>query len=112
MRNIWKPFQSLYFAALMMLIGSGLLSTYLALRLAADHVGATAMDRPEWGAVHPQSREVYFTLTNNVARTPEAADAANPRGILRVTTLASYRTDNPVWETILDIDALEAAAGR
>ena len=38
MRNIWKPFQSLYFAALMMLIGSGLLSTYLALRLAADHV--------------------------------------------------------------------------
>ena len=49
-------------------------------RLAADHVGATAMDRPEWGAVHPQSREVYFTLTNNVARTPEAADAANPRG--------------------------------
>ena len=38
MRNVWKPFQSLYFAALMMLIGSGLLSTYLALRLAADHV--------------------------------------------------------------------------
>ncbi|NOM77212.1 MFS transporter, partial [Klebsiella pneumoniae] len=38
MRNIWKPFQSLYFAALMMLIGSGLLSTYLALRLNASGV--------------------------------------------------------------------------
>lgn len=38
MRQIWKSFRSLYFAALMMLIGSGLLSTYLALRLAADHV--------------------------------------------------------------------------
>ncbi|MEE1866411.1 MULTISPECIES: MFS transporter [Pseudomonas] len=38
MRQIWKSFRALYFAALMMLIGSGLLSTYLALRLAADHV--------------------------------------------------------------------------
>ena len=38
MRNVWKPFQSLYFAALMMLIGSGLLSTYLALRLGAEKV--------------------------------------------------------------------------
>lgn len=38
MRNIWKSFRSLYFAALMMLIGSGLLSTYLALRLAAENV--------------------------------------------------------------------------
>ena len=36
MHQIWKSFRSLYFAALMMLIGSGLLSTYLALRLAAD----------------------------------------------------------------------------
>ncbi|MCW8275562.1 MFS transporter [Pseudomonas sp. PCH199] len=38
MRQIWKPFRALYFASLMMLIGSGLLSTYLGLRLAADHV--------------------------------------------------------------------------
>ena len=35
MRQIWKSFRALYFASLMMLIGSGLLSTYLALRLAA-----------------------------------------------------------------------------
>lgn len=38
MRQIWKSFRALYFASLMMLIGSGLLSTYLALRLAADDV--------------------------------------------------------------------------
>jgi secreted PhoX family phosphatase len=48
-------------------------------RLAADVAGATKMDRPEWGAVHPQSGEVYFTLTNNTARTAAQLDAANPR---------------------------------
>jgi MFS family permease len=36
MTSIWKPFRSLYFATLLMLTGSGLLSTYLGLRLAAD----------------------------------------------------------------------------
>jgi MFS family permease len=34
MRLIWKSFRSLYFATLLMLLGSGLLGTYLALRLA------------------------------------------------------------------------------
>lgn len=50
-------------------------------RLAADAVGATKMDRPEWGAVHPKNGEVYFTLTNNAAaqRPITAVDAANPR---------------------------------
>ncbi|CAN7429203.1 PhoX family phosphatase [Aquipseudomonas alcaligenes] len=46
-------------------------------RLAADLVGATKMDRPEWGAVNPDNGEVYFTLTNNTART--VPDAPNPR---------------------------------
>ncbi|MBS3952516.1 MAG: PhoX family phosphatase [Methylomicrobium sp.] len=49
-------------------------------RLAADVVGATKMDRPEWGAVHPQTREAYMTLTNNSIRAPGEIDAANPRG--------------------------------
>lgn len=39
-------------------------------------------------------------------------DAANPRGLVRRTTLASYRTATPQWETILDIDALAKAEGR
>jgi len=53
-------------------------------RAAADAVGATPMDRPEWTAVHPQNGDVYLTLTNNNRRT-DAADvktgvnAPNPR---------------------------------
>ncbi|MBK7660024.1 MAG: PhoX family phosphatase [Betaproteobacteria bacterium] len=50
-------------------------------RLAADVVGATKMDRPEWGGVNPKNGEVYFTMTNNSQRGSTAAplDAANPR---------------------------------
>ncbi|MDP7290628.1 MAG: S9 family peptidase, partial [Verrucomicrobiota bacterium] len=36
-------------------------------------------------------------------------DAEHVRGILRQTTLASYRTAEPEWETVLDIDALAKA---
>ena len=54
---------------------------YVNARLAADAVGATKMDRPEWGAVNPANGDVYFTLTNNNAtnRTPTSTNAANPR---------------------------------
>lgn len=37
-------------------------------RQAADAVGATPMDRPEWVAVHPHTKEVFVTLTNNSER--------------------------------------------
>jgi secreted PhoX family phosphatase len=50
-------------------------------RSAADAVGATRMDRPEWGAVNPANGEIYMTLTNNSAanRSPATVNAANPR---------------------------------
>ncbi|HKM97446.1 MAG TPA: PhoX family phosphatase [Buttiauxella sp.] len=52
-------------------------------RLAADVVGATKMDRPEWIAVDPHAAgSVYCTLTNNSDRGKEGkapVDAANPR---------------------------------
>lgn len=44
-------------------------------RIAADIVGATPMDRPEWTTVAPNG-VVYCTLTNNSNRTE--ANAANP----------------------------------
>ncbi|MFT3736972.1 MAG: PhoX family phosphatase [Rhodocyclaceae bacterium] len=48
-------------------------------RLAGDAVGATKMDRPEWCSVNPANGEVYFTMTNNSARTAATVNAANPR---------------------------------
>lgn len=54
-------------------------------RLAADAVGATKMDRPEWCGAHPTTGEIYFTMTNNSSRrlAPTGSqlplNAANPR---------------------------------
>jgi uncharacterized protein len=55
-------------------------------RLAADAVGATKMDRPEWCSTNIANGEIYFTLTNNSNRraapsssSQMAPDSANPR---------------------------------
>ncbi|HTE18938.1 MAG TPA: PhoX family phosphatase, partial [Armatimonadota bacterium] len=51
-------------------------------RAAADAVGATKMDRPEWIDTFPQSLTAIATLTNNSRRGTGAnppTDAANPR---------------------------------
>src|SRR6185369_2806979 len=39
-------------------------------------------------------------------------DSEHVQGILRRTSLESYRTDNPQWETVLDVDALARAEGK
>ncbi|GAA3173356.1 PhoX family phosphatase [Blastococcus jejuensis] len=46
-------------------------------RMAADLLGATPMDRPEWTAVDPRTGTVYVTLTNNDSRSE--ANGPNPR---------------------------------
>jgi secreted PhoX family phosphatase len=51
-------------------------------RAAADIVGATKMDRPEWITVHPHNDQVFVSLTNNSDRGQQdnvGKDAANPR---------------------------------
>jgi prolyl oligopeptidase len=39
-------------------------------------------------------------------------DAAHPRGLWRTTTLENYRSEQPEWNTVLDLDALAAKEGE
>ena len=81
-------------------------------RQAADRLGATMMDRPEWGAAHPVTGEIYMTLTNNSRRgnTPASSnnvdgtsnagssnppvDSANPRPDNDYGHIIRWREDN------------------
>ena len=65
-------------------------------RYAADAVGATKMDRPEWGAVNHRNGEIYFALTNNSAanRTPAKTDPANPRAYMDMDGVKSMGNPN------------------
>lgn len=69
-------------------------------RLAADAVGATRMDRPEWCSTHPGSGEVYFTLTNNSNRrlaptgSQSLVDAANPRSYTDIRGASTTQQGN------------------
>jgi hypothetical protein len=63
-------------------------------RAAADALGATKMDRPEWGAVDPRDGRVYFTLTNNTRRTAEQVNPANPRARNQFGQIIRWREAN------------------
>ncbi len=63
-------------------------------RLAADALGATKMDRPEWGAVDPRDGRVYFTLTNNSRRTAAQVDGPNPRAENQFGQIIRWREAN------------------
>ncbi|SMF61942.1 PhoX family protein [Pseudobacteriovorax antillogorgiicola] len=73
-------------------------------RLAADKVGATPMDRPEWIAVAP-NQDVYCTLTNNSQRTEATGAnplAPNPDGhIIRWRDTEQHSGKKFVWEVFL-----------
>jgi len=82
-------------------------------RHAADAVGATPMDRPEWGAVNPRNGEIYFSLTNNSAanRTPTKVDAANPRAYMDLDGKKSAGNPNGHIIRFKEIDNRSTAPG-
>ena len=55
----------------------------------------------------PDARALRRTSSTTSGRTTQ-----HERGIWRRTTLASYRTAAPQWETVLDVDALAKADGK
>jgi secreted PhoX family phosphatase len=60
-------------------------------RAAADAVGATKMDRPEWIAADPRDGRIYCTLTNNTRRTAAQTEPANPRAQSRFGHIIRWR---------------------
>jgi uncharacterized protein len=76
-------------------------------RQAADRVGATMMDRPEWVAANPKrAGEVYVTLTNNNRRgtspaSSNRADGTTVAGSARPPVDEANPRDNNVWGHIV-----------
>jgi prolyl oligopeptidase len=71
--------------------------------------------RPEFKPIHERLLGIY----NSRERIPAVVkrgkwlynfwqDAANPRGLWRRTTLDEYRKKEPAWETVIDVDKLDA----
>ena len=81
-------------------------------RLAADVVGATRMDRPEWTAVNPVTGEMYLTLTNNATRTNANTDAANPRSYQDPPSTAFGNRNGHIFRLRETGDTTEATAFR
>ncbi|BFM14611.1 PhoX family phosphatase [Maricurvus nonylphenolicus] len=73
-------------------------------RIAADLLGATPMDRPEWTTVGKHG-EVYWTLTNNSQRTePNAANPEAPNSdghIIRTLDMDDHLGTRFQWEIFL-----------
>lgn len=78
---------------------------------AADLVGATPMDRPEWCTVDPYTGSVYLTLTNNTSRTSET-NPANPRLNNKFGHVIRWDEGDSSTEFSWDIFVFGSAAGE
>ncbi|HVF06507.1 MAG TPA: PhoX family phosphatase [Frankiaceae bacterium] len=79
-------------------------------RQAADALGATKLDRPEWVAVHPHTGHLFVTLTNG----SNGPDPANPRGnnvYGHIVRIAEARDGNTWTEFGWDVFAFAGDPG-
>jgi hypothetical protein len=73
-------------------------------RQAADAVGATKLDRPEWVAVHPKSGDVFVTLTNG-SQGPTPVNPRKPNDYGHILRLREAKADHTAdvfeWDIFL-----------
>ena len=84
----------------------------------AETIAAHAADA-EFAALEGHIRDILDTDARIPFVTPRGThlynfwkDAEHPRGLWRRTTMASYRTEQPVWDVLIDLDALAAEEGE
>jgi uncharacterized protein len=74
-------------------------------RQAADAVGATPMDRPEWITVHPRTDDAYLTLTNSTLPPVSAVNPRNPNPYGHILRWRERHGDHTsvtfTWDTFL-----------
>ncbi len=68
-----------------------------------------AKDRDTLAAILDRKDKIPFVTRRGHYLYNFWTDATNRRGLWRRTTLASFRTETPEWETVLDLDALAEA---
>ena len=67
-----------------------------------------AIDRDALIAIFDRPDNIPYVMRRGSYLYNYWIDANNPRGLWRRTTLESFRSDKPEWETLLDLDALAA----